>query len=257
DIAALNAIADIARRRTGYLPQFGSDTGLTSTLVLVNYGNSSQTVSLAAGITDLKGKTDGSLSVQTVKQTLAPNQRIEARLDQLFGFNTQKSIAGYVSFDTQSEGGLYAYLESKTRDGMLTAITPREQGYSDISFSQLSNGVDFYTGLTLVNAGSQTSSITIDAFNPDGSLSDTAPISLASNSRWTGFLSDLLSGTQDQIAGRIHITASSPILASEIVGSISTGALGVVPPEGSVLSTQASGDNVSTPYGGTVISADG
>src|SRR5207249_1851469 len=114
----------------------------------------------------------------------------------------------------------------------------------------------FYTGLMLMS-GSQSSSITIDAFDSQGYPTDTATVSLAPNTRWSGLLSDLLSGTDSQVGGRVHITASALILAMQILGSTSTGALAVEPLQGSALAPQASDQVVSAQVGATVISADG
>jgi hypothetical protein len=119
------------------------------------------------------------------------------------------------------------------------------------------NGPGSYMGLTLTNPASQPSLITVDAFDPQGYATDTATLTLAPNTGWSGLLSQLLPGTAGQTGGRVHITASSLILAMQIWGSTSTGALAVVPPQSSVLAPQASGQLVFSGTGGTVISTDG
>jgi hypothetical protein len=70
-------------------------------------------------------------------------------------------------------------------------------------------------------------------------------------------LTELLPGTQNQTGGRVHITATSLILAVQVIGSISTGAMTIVPVQGSALLAQASGQLVSAAAGGMILSADG
>jgi len=55
DIAALGAMPDAARLQAGYLPQFARQAGTVSTIVLLNSGGVSQTITVTAAITDLNG----------------------------------------------------------------------------------------------------------------------------------------------------------------------------------------------------------
>src|SRR5262249_38186174 len=253
DIAALEAIPDDARLRTGYLSQFGNQPNTVSTLALVNYGNGSQTIAITAAITEVNGK-GGNPASTTVQRTLSANERVELQLDQLFNFNSARFIVAYVKF--QGSEGVFAYLESKTPAGGLTAIPAQATGYSDISFSSLANS-RLYTGLTLMSSSAPSTLITIDAFDQRGYPIDTATLTLAANTRWSGLLSDLLPETQDQGGGRVHITASSLILAIQILGSASSGALAVVPAQGSALPAQISSQPVSSSAGAIVSSSDG
>ena len=263
DIATLAAIPEGARVRSVYLPRFGNQTS-ASTLVVVNYGIGWQTVTASAAMVDAIGQ--GGANVMTAQRTLGPFERLEAPLDQLFGFNAENSMLSYVRFEVdasiqdrvlgrQDMGGVFAYLESKTPDGKLIAVTPQAAGYSDISFSYLANQGDLYTGLTLVNPDSQPASISIDALDATGNVADSATLTLAANSRWSGLLTELMSETQDQVGGRVHITASSPILAIQLLGSAFGGLAVVI--QGSMLTQQPSGKMVTAQSGGIVISDDG
>src|SRR5262249_7209845 len=155
----------------------------------------------------------------------------------------------------QGSEGVFAYLESKTSAGGLTAVPAQATGYSDISFSSIANDSGLYTGLTLMSSNSPSTLITIDVFDRRGYPIDTATLTLAANTRWSGLLSDLLPGTQDQSGGRVHLTASSLILAVQILGSASSGSLAVVPAQGSALPAQASGQQVSSDAGAIVASS--
>src|SRR5438093_6173642 len=206
DIAALEAIPDDGRLQVGYMPQFGNQRNTVSTLSLVNYGNDSQTIAITAAITDVNNR-GGNPTAATLQRTLSANERVELRLDQLFGFNSARSIAAYVKF--QAAEGVFAYLESKIPAGGLTAVPVQATGYSDISFSTIPDDSGFYTGLTLMSSNSPSTLITIDVFDQRGYPIDTATLNLAANTRWSGLLSDLLPAIQDQSGGRVHITASS------------------------------------------------
>jgi hypothetical protein len=255
DMATLTAIPDSSRLQTGYVLQFGSQPGTLSTLVLVNAAGVSQTITMTAAIVNVLG---GNPTLTTVQRTLGPNERIEAQLDQLFSFNYAQSITGYVRFQTPANStGVFSYLQSKTMGAGLTALPAQDSGYSDVTFSHVANGTRSFTGLTLMNTGAQSSSITVDAFDSQGYATDTATLTLAPNAGWSGFLAQLLPNTNGQDGGRVHITASSLILAVQIWGSMPTGALAVVPGQGSALSGQASGQPVSALNGAVVVSPDG
>jgi hypothetical protein len=226
DIAALRAIPDTERLQTGYLPQFGNQAGTASTVVLINPASVSQTVTATAAIMDVDG---GNTTLKTVQEMLAPNQRLQTPLDQLFGFSSATSIAGYVRFQTLDAPGVFGYLQSEAAGGGLTAVPAQESGYSDVLFSHIANGPGSYTGVTLMNAGGESSSVTIDAFDSQGSATGSATLTLAPNTEWSGLLSALLPATNGQVGGRVHITASAPILATQIWGSASTAALAAMP----------------------------
>jgi PKD repeat protein len=258
DVAVLQAVPAADRLPNGYLPQFGDSAGNSSTVVLVNYGSESQSVGLTAAIAGVEN-TGEKASFKTVLKTLAPNERVEERVDQLFGFKPEQSILNHINFQSQGLNGrgFFAYLETEGADGGLSAVPAQESGYSDITFPIFPNGTNFYTGLTLVNAGSNISSITIDVTDLQGDPSDTVTLSLAPNERWSGFLSELFPESQYQTGGRVHITASSLILAVEILGSTYSGALAAIPPQGVALTAQPSGAPVSVLTGGVVLSEDG
>ena len=99
DIAVLAAIPDTARLRTGFLPQFANRAGYISTLVLVNYAGGMQTITARAAITDVNSNQGANTSLITVQRALAAYERLEVRLDQLFGFNVDAAIASYVRFE--------------------------------------------------------------------------------------------------------------------------------------------------------------
>jgi hypothetical protein len=191
-------------------------------------------------------------------ETLAPNERVETRVDQLFGLNPQ-SILNDISFQSQAlnSRGLVAYVETAGGEGGLTTVPAQESGYSDITFPIFPNETDFYAGLTLINAASNDSSITIDFSDPQGHPFDPVSLSLAPNERWSGLLGELVPESQNQLVGRMHISASSAILAVQILGSTYSGALAAIPPRGIALTAQPSGAPISILTGGVVISDDG
>jgi hypothetical protein len=220
DVAVLAAIPDMARLRTGYLPQIGNQPRSVSTLVLVNYGNGSQNVKIGE-----PGK--------AAEWTVVPNERLEVRLDQALSVDAALTTPGYIRFETES--GLFAYLESKNTNGNWTAVRAQESGYRDITFSHIENGPSSYTGLTLINVNPRESFITIDAFDSEGNARGTGALTLAPDSYWSGFVSDLLPDTENQIGGGVHIRASSPILATGAVGLSSSSAMARMPAHGDLL----------------------
>src|SRR4030095_15628564 len=117
---------DSARLKTGYIPQFGNRAGNSPSLVLVNYGNNAQMITAQAVILDTRENEGQNTSLITIQRVLASNERLEARLDQLFGFKGATSIASHLTFTTPAgSAGILGYLESNTGGAMTTVMAQR------------------------------------------------------------------------------------------------------------------------------------
>ncbi|HEX4997632.1 MAG TPA: hypothetical protein VFY29_05375 [Terriglobia bacterium] len=258
DIAMMAALPPSARGRTGYAVPPALLTASAATLAVINYGPDPQTVNATAAIVDTKSKNPNA-TIKTVQRTLSPGERWEGQLDQVFGFSVDRSAAGYVRYDTTgNSNGVFAYLESSALDGSALAAAPVvPSAYSDIAFPSMADSSAMSTALTLMNPGLGETSITLDARSPQGFSLDSTTLTLAPNGRWSGPLTELLPATAGQVGGSVKITASSLILAAQILTLNGSGAaIANVPGQWNASSIQGSGQAVSAALGGTVLSPD-
>ena len=259
DIALIRAFPESARLRTGFLAHLASQAGYLTTLTLVNFSNDSQVLRITADGLQVGGSPRTPSSV-TVERTLAPNARLEERVDQMFTLSGEALIDGYIRFETQTDtSGVIAFLDYGTTDGIvLSAVEAQGEGYSNLFFSQVAEGAGYYTGLALLNPNSEPSIVTLDTFDAGGVRTGSTIVNLDSGERKARLLSEFLQRQVDQLGGYIRLTATRPIFAFELFGSRdSLTFLASVPAQGESLKPQASGRMVDASQGANVISSDG
>src|SRR5438876_1165668 len=259
DIALIRAFPESARLRTGFLAHLASQAGYLTTLTLVNFSNDSQVLRITADGLQVGGSPRTPSSV-TVERTLAPNARLEERVDQMFTLSGEALIDGYIRFETQTDtSGVIAFLDYGTTDGIvLSAVEAQGEGYSNLFFSQVAEGAGYYTGLALLNPNSEPSIVTLDTFDAGGVRTGSTIVNLESGERKARLLSEFLQRQVDQLGGYIRLTATRPIFAFELFGSRdSLTFLASVPAQGESLKPQASGRMVDASQGANVISSDG
>ena len=198
DFAGLAAIPGSGAFETGHATSFLSQGGYVSTLVLVNYASTPHTVSVTVGGLAYNGRAAAS-PTQTEELTLAPYQRAEVRLHELFDFEGDDVISGFVRFQVQDDtAGLLGYMELSGAGGRLTALPIQGMGYSNSSFSYMADGPQNYTAIALTNPGFQTASIVIDAFDPRGYALGSKTITLDPGGNCLWMLRDLIPKTGNQ-----------------------------------------------------------
>src|SRR5438552_1426739 len=259
DIALIRAFPESARLRTGFLAHLASQAGYLTTLTLVNFSNDSQVLRITADGLQVGGSPRTPSSV-TVERTLAPNARLEERVDQMFTLSGEALIDGYIRFETQTDtSGVIAFVDYGTTNGIvLSAVEAQGEGYSNLFFSHVAEGAGYYTGLALLNPNSEPSIVTLDTFDAAGVRTGSTIVNLDSGERKARLLSEFLQRQVDQLGGYIRLTATRPIFAFELFGSRdSLTFLASVPAQGESLKPQASGRMVDASQGANVISSDG
>src|SRR5881396_766932 len=119
DIALIRAFPESARLRKGFLAHLASQGGYSTTLMMVNSSDQSQVLEITAAGLQVAGSARNPSSV-SVLRTLAPNARLEERVDQMFNLSGEESIDGYIRFETQTDSpGVFAFLDYGTTDGIV------------------------------------------------------------------------------------------------------------------------------------------
>ncbi len=257
DVAALNAVPDSVQARIGYLPHLASQAGYTTRLALVNYSNTEQVVRITADGLEANGTSIG--PAVTVEKRIPAYGRLEQTADSLFSLTGNALITGYIRWDTQgTTRGFVGYLDYGTNDGVLLSAVPAQStSYSDLFFSHIAQGAGYFTGLAFLNPNTQTSSITIDAYNPDGQRVGSTTVTLAAGQRRSRLMNELFPDLQLQLGGYVRVSASRPVFAFELFGSPSLTFLANVAAQGVQLQPQASGRVVNANTGANVISSTG
>jgi len=159
------------------------------------------------------------------------------------------SIVGQSNFgnppDIQSQG----YLEIASSDGHRLAGSvvfgdPMEERFStslpltatleqDMVFSHLASNSTYYTGLAIVNPGSDAAIVTIEVFGSDGSriesLTETIPGGRRSSQLLTQYFPQLLG--QELSAGYIRVVSDRPVASFALFGTHDGSVLSAIPPQ--------------------------
>jgi len=189
DIALIRAFPESAMRRTGFLPHFASQGGISATLTLVNFSQDSQVLQITAeGLQ--AGSTAWTPSPVTVQRTLPPNARLREGVGPMFNLSGETLIDGYIHFETQTNTrGVIGFLDYGSREGMLAAVEAQAGGYSDLFFPQVVEGGSYYMGLGLLNPNSEHSIVTLDTFAAGGSRTGSTIVNLKPGEREARLLS--------------------------------------------------------------------
>jgi len=253
DLSALAALPPSERFETGHVAQFASQAGYSSTLVLVNDGENSRSVSITVGGLEYNGRLSATPSDSEVL-TVGAHQRVEVPLADLFDFSGNDIITGFVRYQVQDDtAGVFGYLELKTGEGRLTVVPVQGTGFEHSSLSYVTGKAGDSTMLVLMNPGTLPSSVTVETFDARGYALGTTPVLVGPGGRWSKLMGN--AETANQIGGSVRITASSVVLAIQLIGSGGTGGtLTTLPAQ----STADAADQfiVSARDGGTIFSVD-
>lgn len=259
DIAVLGGLPATSPTRTGYLPHVVTGGGFYSALGLVNLSRQSQKVRITVDGITAGGA--GPTGAQVVERIIPGFGRLEERVDQLFNLPGDMTITGFLRYETQtpSTEGVCAYIEyGTTDDRLLAAATAQTEGFTDIFFSHVSEGEDFYTGLALLNPNFESALVTIDSFDGAGDRIASAGLQLQPGARRAKLLPEVLPGIHGQSTGYVHLTASQPIFALQLFGQRrGQNVLSNVSVDGLQLQRKASGLSVVVALGAIVTSPDG
>ena len=113
----------------------------------------------------------------------------------------------------------------------------QSEGTQELYFAQVANGnvggVDYYTGLALVNPREQSVNVTIRVYASDGSLLGSVERTLSPGEKYIRLLKAIegIGSLPDQASGYIHISADADVLAFVMFGDMSGNFLSAVPPQ--------------------------
>lgn len=214
DIAAVRALPDTARLRTGYLVHFATRGGYSSTLSIINASNEPQVLEIAAEGLQSNGMTWPPL---VVERTLAPNARLEESVDQMFGLTQSALVQGYIRFETiTGSEGVLAFLDCS--DGAaLSAAEAQGDTYSASLFADLVDNASYYTGIALLNPNAQPSEATLDVFDAAGKRTASAVVTLNPQEMKAGLVGEFFQIAQ--LGGYVRLTAKPPILSLQAFGT--------------------------------------
>jgi hypothetical protein len=208
---------------TSYSAQLAVTPDYFTSLKLINTSTLARTITLhavAENGTDLVPPTTVHLDI---------GQSLERGVDQLFGLTPTK--VGSLRIDADGAGVIGDVLFGDPVNLKFAAASLlQSQKHTRAVFSHVANGLNYFTGLAVLNPNSQTASITLDVYASSGTKTGSAILTLGPGQRFSRLLTDLLPASSGQMGGYISLTSNVPIIAQELFGDGRLTFLSAVPP---------------------------
>lgn len=191
--------------------------------------------SVPATVTLSPFNADGSPMSDPFTVTIPANQVVTLR-DTELGLPSGVSSDGWLKVESAGHPLLGCLTFGNPVDNHYESTLPlQSSGSADVYFAQVANGtvggVNFFTGLTIVNPSDTAIEVTIEVRNGDGSLNGSTTLSLAPGEKLVRTLKQFagLENLVDQATGYLHITATGPVFTFELFGDSALNFISAVP----------------------------
>jgi len=207
-----------------YSAQLASLSSFFTDIKLVNTNSTSVDVTL------IPIDNDGSRLAEPVTRTLAAGEILEEDARDLFGWGSGEQIGSLQVLSASSGIVGDIIFGDPTNTSYAAALPLQTRLFTEGVFSQVANGLGYFTGLAFFNPGTESSQITIEAYTAKGIQSDKNTLTLEPGKRISRLLNEkeLLSQTNGQIGGFVNVSSSQPLIAQQLFGSAAL--LSAVPP---------------------------
>jgi hypothetical protein len=197
---------------------------------IINVGDADATVTLSAF--DEAGQ-----PMAAPFQIVVPAGQIVTRRDAELGLPAGQSSNGWLKLESTSGSLMGSLTFGDPVNGLYESTLPLQpMGSSDVYFAQVANGlaggVDYFTGVAVINTTDTALEVTISVHMPDGSVNgQIAQLTLQPGEKWVRLLqtAEEFGELLDQSSGFLHITATGPVFAFELFGNNSGDFLSAVP----------------------------
>jgi len=205
-----------------YSAQLAEVPGLYTSVKIINTGITENSVILKAI------GNDGQPLGEPFTVVLAPGAGFEKDAGEIFGWKAGESHVGSLQIQGGA-GSLVGDVVFGDTAFVSTAAMPLQTTkLTRAVFSQVANGMGLFTGLAFYNPGTDTASVTVEVFSPEGEMTGEANLNIPAAGRMSQLLSELVPTTQNQIGGYVLITSTKPLIAQQLFGDGSF--LAAVPP---------------------------
>jgi M6 family metalloprotease-like protein len=172
-------------------------------------------VAQVAGTIQLVGA-DGGVFAE-IPLLLDGRQSLSAAVDELFpGFPTGADMWLRITGD----GALAGMLEFGTTDLETQVTIPlMPAGSHRLLFPYVVATADYYTGLTLVNAGDAGVQATLEAYSENGDFLASAPVDLPAGTKYVRLVEGIFPGVNAEAIRFVTLAADGPLFGFELFGS--------------------------------------
>jgi len=209
DNAAMNGIdvskyAGVTRL---YSPQFANIGSFKTYLNLIN-ANPDQD----AQVTITLHAPDGRVLGDSLYYTLARNAKLHGNLNDLFASNPAvRNAQGWLEVSSSCDRLVGTVSFNNSDDTYLTSFELSGTPLKRFVFPLTTEDSQYQTAIAILNPNDVSGTVTVELWNPNGSIDHTAVLTLQPHSRAAEYLSDLFPGMQPRVEGNIRIGSDQPL----------------------------------------------
>jgi|GEM_PF-2821072 len=218
-----------------YAPHFAEGRFYRSVLELYNRsGNPAEMVVSAF-------RDDGTPFRTSAPLVVPPGGMLREELSQLLDidWSSVDYEVGFLQVDSDQPGlGGALTFGDREGTGFAATLVLQAEGLNRMMFSHLAfgelYGTDYFTGLTMLNAGANDAVAHFEVFDEFGNLTGTSDVTIPAGTKSSRMLADFVPGLLPQIKGYITITFADPdarLMAFELFGDMAGSFMSAVPPQ--------------------------
>jgi hypothetical protein len=186
-------------------------------------------------------KADGTTVSAPFQVNVPANQVISLR-DTELGLPSGESTEGWLAVDSDQPLVGCLTFGNPVDNHYMSTLPLQSRGASDLYFAQVANGnvggVDFFTGIAVVNPSASPVDVTISVYASDGTLYGSATRTLAAGEKYVRLLQNIegIGSLPAQSSGYIHVTSTGDVFSFVLFGDSSLNFLSAVPAQSLPLS---------------------
>ena len=208
-----------------YSPQFANIGSFKTYLTLINAHPEQD-----ARVTITLHAADGHVLGDSIFYTVPRNAKLRGDLSDLFARNpAARNAQGWLEVSSSCDRLVGTVSFNNSDDTFLTSFELSGTPLKQFVFPLTTEDSQYQTAITILNANDVSTTVTLELWNPDGSIDHTAVLTLQPHSRIAQYLSDLFPGMQPRVAGNIRIRSDQPVHGLSLINDRQLHFLAAVP----------------------------
>lgn len=143
--------------------------------------------------------------------------------------NSYQLRQGWIMVEGTKPGIAGSVVFTNAPRDFLTGGIMQSQGLTDILFAQVAHGSDWETGWSFLNYGNTTADVTIEIYNPQGNVVQSAKLQLGPRNSRAFYFEDIFPGAPDILAGYVRVRSTQPLISFSLLTDTLVNFLATVP----------------------------
>ena len=208
-----------------YSPQFANIGSFKTYLTLINAHPEQD-----ARVTITLHAADGHVLGDSIFYTVPRNAKLRGDLSDLFARNpAARNSQGWLEVSSSADRLVGTVSFNNSDDTFLTSYELSGTPLKQFVFPLTTEDTQYQTAVAILNANDVATAVTLELWNPDGSIDYTAVLTLQPHARTAQYLSDLFPGMKPRVAGNVRVRSDRPVHGLSLINDRELHFLAAVP----------------------------